>query len=116
MTSISGTTNYQAMGMTDVIEFLERMGQDPQLRHAAQDEVERALISADIAPELRAAILAKDQAQLETLLGQVPVCGYFFPGKEDEGDEEEGEGEETPSKEPDEVPEHSGLRTVIPTA
>jgi hypothetical protein len=106
------------MGMTDVIEFLERMGRDPQLRHAARDELERALISADIAPELRAAILAEDQAQLETLHGGAPVCGYFFPSKEDEGDEDEDEdeGEETPSEEPDEAPEHSGLRTVIQTA
>lgn len=90
--------------MNDVIEFLERMGQDPQLRHAAPDELERALISAEIAPELRAAILAKDQTQLEMLLGGVPVCGYFFPGKEDDGDEDEDE--ETPPKEPDEAPEH----------
>jgi len=104
------------MGMTDVIEFLERMGQDPQLRHATRDELERALISAEVAPELRAAILAKDQAQLETLLGRVPVCVAYFPAKEDEEEDGEGESEEIPSQEPDEAPEHSGLRTVIPTA
>lgn len=98
--------------MTDVIDFLERMGQDAQLRHASQDEVELALTSAEVAPELQAAILAKDQAQLETLLGQAPVCSAFFPGKEDE--EEGDEDEETPSKEPDEAPGHSGLRAVIP--
>jgi hypothetical protein len=98
--------------MTDVIDFLERMGQDAQLRHASQDEVELALTSAEIAPELQAAILAKDQAQLETLLGQAPVCIMYLPGEEEEDDE----NEEAPSKEPDEAPEHSGLRTVIPTA
>ncbi|WP_449428264.1 hypothetical protein [Rhodanobacter umsongensis] len=104
----------EGQAMTDVIDFLEQMGQDAQLRHASQDEVELALTSAEIAPELQAPILVNDPAQLETLLGQVPLCAMFFPGQEDE--EEGGEDEETPSKEPDEAPEHSGLRTVIPTA
>ena len=99
--------------MTDIIDFLEQMGQDAQLRHATQDEVELALTSAEIAPELQAAILAKDPAQLESLLGQAPLCAMFFPGKEEE--EEGDEDEDTPSKDPDEAPEHSGLRTVIPT-
>ncbi len=87
--------------MTDVIDFLERMGQDAQLRHAAQDEVELALNSAEIAPELQTAILARDQAQLEKLLGQTPLCAPLFPGQEEE--EEGEEDEESPSKEPDEI-------------
>jgi len=103
----------KGQAMTDVIDFLEQMGQDAQLRHAAQGEVELALTVADITPELQAAILAKDQAKVEALLGHAPVCGYFLPGKEEE--EEGDEDEETPSKEPDEAPEHSGLRTAIPT-
>jgi hypothetical protein len=93
--------------MTDVIDFLERMGQDAQLRHASQDEVELALTSAEIAPELQVAILANNPARLETLLGQVSVCSALFPGKEDEDDGDESE--ETPSRQPDDVPEHSGL-------
>ena len=97
--------------MSDVIDFLERMGQDAQLRHGSQSEVELALASAEVAPELQSAILAKDQARLETLLGQVPLCAVFFPGEEEE--EEEDETEETPS-EPGE--EHAGLRAVIATA
>jgi hypothetical protein len=83
------------------------MGQDAQLRHASPDEVELALTGAEMAPELRAAILANDPVQLETLLEHAPLCGYFLPGKEEE--EEGDEDEETPSKEPDEAPE-SGLR------
>ena len=100
--------------MTDVIDFLERMGQDAQLRHASQDEVELALTNAEIAPELQTAILAKDQAHLETLLGQVPLCAMFMPGEEVE--EEGGEDEESPSKEPDEASGHSGLCVVISAA
>ncbi|MFC5579929.1 hypothetical protein [Rhodanobacter terrae] len=100
--------------MTDVIDFLEQMGQDAQLRHGSQDEVELALTSTEIAPELQAAILTKDQARLETLLGQIPLCVAFFPGEEEE--EEEDETEETPSREPGEAPEHIGRRAVIPAA
>jgi hypothetical protein len=99
--------------MSDVIDFLEKMGQDAQLRHGSPDEVELALASAEVAPELQSAILAKDQTQLETLLGQAPVCVMFFPGKEDE--EEDDEGEETPPEEPGEA-EHTGLRAAIPAA
>ena len=94
--------------MSDVIDFLERMGQDAQLRHGSQEEVELALASAEIAPELQAAILAKDQAQLEGLMGQTPICVAYFPGQEDE--EQEDETEETPSREPGESPE---LRRVV---
>lgn len=83
--------------MTDVIDFLEQMGQDAQLRHGSQDEVELALTSAEIAPELQAAILANNQARLEALLGQNPLCGMLFPGKEDEQEDEDTE--ETPSRE-----------------
>jgi hypothetical protein len=100
--------------MTDVIDFLERMGQDAQLRHASQDEVELALTSAEIAPELQTAILAKDQAKIESLLGQAPLCGMFLPGQEEE--EEGDEDEEAPSKEPDETSGHSRLHAVIAAA
>ena len=101
--------------MTDVIDFLERMGQDAQLRHGSQDELELALGNTELAPELQFAILAKDQAKLETLLGQGPQCNVFFPSKEDEEqDDESEETEETPSRKPDESPERTGSRTVMP--
>jgi hypothetical protein len=65
--------------MSNVIAFLERMGQDAQLRHASQNDVEFELVRAQIDPELQAAILAKDQQQLETLLGGGGVCCLLFP-------------------------------------
>jgi hypothetical protein len=99
--------------MSDVIDFLEKMGQDAQLRHGSQSEVELALASAEIAPELQAAIVAKDQAQLEGLMGQSPLCVVYFPGNEDE--EQDDEKEETPSREPGESSEHPELhRAVVP--
>jgi len=48
------------------------------------------------------------------LLGQVPLCGMFFPSKEDE-EESDDETEKTPSREPDEVPENNGLRSMMAT-
>jgi hypothetical protein len=93
--------------MLDVIDFLEKMGQDAQLRHGSQDEVELALASTQIAPEQQAAILAKDQTKLEGLMGQTPLCAVYFPGEEEEEDDET---EETPSREPG---EGSELRRAV---
>jgi hypothetical protein len=87
--------------MNNVIDFLEKIGQDPQWRHASPDQVEQALAGAKIAPELQMAILARDQVQLEKLLGQTPFCAPLFPGQEEEEDGEEDE--ESPAKEPDEI-------------
>jgi hypothetical protein len=89
--------------MTDVIDFLEKMGQDAQLRYGSQNEVELALESAQIAPALQAAILAEDHEHLNTLLGQEVFCAMLFPGDE----EEEDDTEETPSREED-GEEHAG--------
>ncbi|MEO5812548.1 MAG: hypothetical protein ABIU96_07440 [Rhodanobacter sp.] len=91
--------------MTDVIELLERIGQDPQLREASRDGLERAVAAADLAPDLREAILSGDQAGLEALLQRLPTSGYLFPGKEDEEQSEEGDDEEVPLEEPADAPE-----------
>jgi hypothetical protein len=55
--------------MSNVIEFLERMGQDAQLRHATHTNIEKELVSKHIEPMIRSAILAKDSEQIEALLG-----------------------------------------------
>lgn len=100
--------------MLNVIEFLEKVGQDSQLRRASPDKLQLALDSAGVDSELRAAIVAGDQAKLEALLGQSPLCGYFLPGKEDE--KEDDEREDSPAKEPAESPEHSDLHVVSQAA
>ena len=51
--------------MSNVISFLESVGQDATLRHASQDELELALTTAQIEPALQKAILGKDQTQIE---------------------------------------------------
>ncbi len=97
--------------MLDVIDFLERMGQDAQLRHAALIDVELASAQAQLDPEIRAAILAGDQSLLETLLGSSNVFCGLLPGKQDE-DEEDDDSEETPSREDSEISLHDPLRRL----
>ena len=57
--------------MTDVIDFLERLGQDATLRRAS---LESALKGAGLSTELHAALANRDQRSLEALLGAGNVC------------------------------------------
>jgi len=78
--------------MSNVIDFLESLGQDAKLRHASRDEMERALLNAQIDPELRAAILDADQARLEALLGaRANVCCMIHAPEDDEDEPAEDE-------------------------
>lgn len=80
--------------VSDVIEFLERFGQDADLRYATSEMLEEALQGAGIDPALRAAILGKDVRALEALLGAEPnVCCAIHREEDEEEEEEEGEGE-----------------------
>jgi len=66
--------------MSNVIDFLEMIGQDARLCHASRDEIKLALADMQVAPNLQAAILDKDQQQLEALIGASNVCCMQFPG------------------------------------
>ena len=57
--------------MTDVIDFLERLGQDASLRRAP---LESTLKGADLSAEVRVALANRDQRSLEALLGTGNVC------------------------------------------
>ena len=76
--------------MSNVIDFLERLGNDAQLRHASDSALEQALINAQIDPAVREAILLRDQRRLETLLGATTnVCCVIYAPMHEEGDEPE---------------------------
>jgi hypothetical protein len=77
--------------MSNVIDFLERLGKDAHLRHASDDKLEQALIGAQIDPAVREAILLRDQRQLENLLGATTnvCCVIYAPAREEEDDEDE---------------------------
>ena len=71
--------------MSNVIDFLQRLGQDAELRHAPRSELERALAEAGIDPALREALFGADQRKLEELLGaNTNVCAMIAPGKKEE--------------------------------
>lgn len=57
--------------MTDVIDFLERLGQDATLRRGT---LEHALNGAGLSAEVREALRKGDQRSLEALLGSRNVC------------------------------------------
>ena len=57
--------------MTDVIDFLERLGQDATLR---REPLERALKGATLNSAVREALESHDQSALATLLGSRNVC------------------------------------------
>ena len=81
--------------MSNVIDFLERMGQDALLRHATGADLESALTAADIDPVVRAALLAEDSSRLEALLGATAnICCMIHPPGEGGDDEEEDEDDD----------------------
>jgi hypothetical protein len=89
--------------MSNVIDFLERLGQDAQLRYATNAEIEQALAGAQIDPAVRAAILGEDQLQLEALLGAATnVCCMVHPAEEEDDDLEEDDDEDDDDDELDE--------------
>lgn len=73
--------------MFDVIDFLESVGQDAQLRYASSEDVAAVLAGQPIDAKLRGVILAKDAQALGVMLGKGPYCCYIDPGKEEEGEE-----------------------------
>jgi hypothetical protein len=89
--------------MSNVIDFLEKWGQDSQLRNATSVEFEQALLRAGIEPAARAAILGADRCSLESLLGARSrvVCGIWAP-EEEEVEEEDEDGKEEEKEEEEE--------------
>jgi hypothetical protein len=61
--------------MSNVIDFLERMGQDANLRYADDRRLDAVLTEMSVEQGERAIVLRRDQSQLEGLLGaSANVC------------------------------------------
>lgn len=90
--------------MSNVIEFLEKLGSDARLLQAAKDEVALALADAQVEAAASEAILARNVEELYALLNQSPLCCLqTVPRREGEEEEEEqeeegGEGKDQPAK------------------
>lgn len=83
--------------MSDVVGFLDQVGQDARLGRGTGHEFELALTSADFDPPIQEAIRAGNRVRLETLLGMAPAVGFLAPGEEQEDGAEEApsrDGEE----------------------
>ncbi|WP_449425411.1 hypothetical protein [Rhodanobacter lindaniclasticus] len=85
---------------------MEKLGQDASLRDTSA--IELALAQAQLDPDIKAAILAKDQQRLERLLGGGNVCCALCPAEEEE---DEG-AEEVPSREDEDTASRSPARVV----
>jgi hypothetical protein len=79
--------------MTDIIDFLERMGRDAGLRGTTSAELSAALAEVQVDPSLRKAVLAGDRSTLELILGAHPnvCCTTHYPESDEE---QEGEAKE----------------------
>lgn len=97
--------------MSNVIDFLERVGYDAGLRYASVIALESALEGERLDPEMREAILARDFSAFDRLRGYGQVCCLLLPAEEEEG-ENEREDENTPSREEEE----SRVGAALPTA
>lgn len=75
--------------MSNIIDFLEKLGQDARLRHATRSELEQALADAEIAPSEQAAIFLADQRNLESVVGArgIVCCMVAQPRFDDEDEE-----------------------------
>lgn len=70
--------------MADVIEFIERMGKDAQLRHASAAVLEQAMRDAQMSPGARAALLRGDRAEIQAILGgESNVCCVIYAPEPD---------------------------------
>ncbi len=80
--------------MSEIIDFLEKLGQDAQLRHASESEICAALAAAGIEPAAASAILAGDRETLEKqLAARGELCCLIYAPRREEEEEEEGEEE-----------------------
>ena len=72
--------------MSDIIDFLERMGRDSDLRYGSSATIDQAMQEAHISPELRAVLVRGDQTSLESLLGAATnvCCMIHAPLREEE--------------------------------
>jgi hypothetical protein len=85
--------------VSNVVDFLQKAGEDSQLRYASCGGLEQALAQTNITPALREALLKGDATRLATLLGsRLDMCGFVFaPQDEDEEEPEEQDSSEEKS-------------------
>ena len=82
--------------MLDIIDFLERFGQEGLPRGTEAQALEEQLAELGSPDAIRAALTSGNRGALETLAGAVPnvCCAVAPPHEEDEEEKEESDEEE----------------------
>jgi hypothetical protein len=81
--------------VSDIIDFLEKMGAEARLRSAPATELDAALADQGLEAALLTEILTRDQDGIEALVGARPnVCCVVYAPDEKEDDAEEEQEEE----------------------
>jgi hypothetical protein len=66
--------------MSNVIDFLERMGQDADMRHASAGDLLKMLEDAAVNFDSHAAIASRDEVALAAVLGaESKLCCMVYP-------------------------------------
>jgi|GEM_PF-384777 len=100
--------------MSDVIEFLEKLGSDARLFQAARETVALALADAQVEAAAGEAILARNVEELQALLKVVPLhCFQSAPKREGEEEEEEQEEEGEEGEKQPKKPSKSANQSVV---
>ncbi|RTR29717.1 hypothetical protein [Shewanella atlantica] len=80
--------------MSNVIELLERMGQDASLQ--TQQSFEKAILESELTSELKQSLINRDDISLKRELDVCPdvVC-IFLPAEDEKPNEDSDEDEKT---------------------
>jgi uncharacterized membrane protein YukC len=96
--------------MSNVVDFLDRIGRDAQLRYATAEEIERVLAQEQIDPAVGQALFEENRAQLEALLGAAGnICCMVHQPDEEEEEEPEEEEDDTDDGEEEEDGEEADV-------
>lgn len=67
--------------MSNIIDFLEAVGQDANLRYASTGDMQHVLVNSQLDQDIKQAVLAGDQQRLAVLAGARNVCCYLIPAQ-----------------------------------
>lgn len=67
--------------MSNIIDFLETIGQDASLRYASSGEMQHMLADSQVDQDVMEAVLAKDQRRLSELLRAKNTCCVLMPAR-----------------------------------
>jgi|SRR5687768_7875056 hypothetical protein len=96
--------------MSNVVQFLEALSRDP--KNLTAEDFAEAVAAANFDPTTREALLKRDPAVLNRLLGgRATVLAFVFPA-ENEPDGDQKEGDTPPDDGQEELPQHGNENAI----